>query len=104
MRRTFVLLLLAVAVFAIPALAGEEKAVESTKGQVTSVDAGAKSLTVQPSDEGSQSLILQVDEHTKIMRDGKAAGLDAINKGDKVKVDYKKDDHGHLIAVMIGIG
>ena len=104
MRRTFVLLLLAVVFAAIPALAGEEKAVQSTTGQVTAVDAAKKAFTVQPSEEGAQSLILKVDEHTKIMREGKKAGLDALSKGDKVKVDYKKDDHGHLVAVSVGIG
>lgn len=104
MRKTLVLLLLAVALAAIPVIAGDEQAVETARGEVTSVDAGNGEFTVKPDAEGAEKMILHIDEHTKIVRDGKETGFDELSAGDRVTVNYKKDDGGRLVALSVGIG
>ena len=103
MKILALLVILALAAAGVAATAGEEKsAVESTRGKVTSVEADAATFTVEP-DDGS-SLTFHVDDHTKIVRDGKEAGIEELSTGEVVSVSYKKEDSGRYVAVSVGIG
>ncbi len=95
-----VLALLAPAV----ALAGDA-AMKSCKGEITAVDASAKTVTVKVEAMGqneAKEMTLAVDDNTKIVKDGQAVGLSTIQKGDHVAVNYR-DAEGGAVAISIGI-
>jgi hypothetical protein len=103
MKMLVLLVVLVVAAAGVAAIAGEEKtAVESTRGTVTSVETDAATFTVEPGD--GSSLTFHVNDQTKIVRDGKEAGLEELTTGEVVSVSYKKEDTGRYVAVSVGIG
>lgn len=95
-----VLALLAPAV----ALAGDA-ATKSCTGEITAVDASAKTVTVNVDAMGqneAKEMTLAVDADTKIVKDGQAVDFSALQKGDRVAVNYRQGDNG-VVAVSIGI-
>lgn len=93
--------LVPIAVFA----AAQEGDSKSIDGQVTAVDAQAKTVAVKVTTEGATStkeIRLVVDQQTSIMKDGQAITLNDLKQGDKVVVSYKTAG-GKSVAVTIGV-
>ncbi len=74
-----------------------KKNVVPFKGNVSAVDATAKTVTLA-------SQTLTVTSETKIMKGGQPATFADITVGEKVTGQYKKDDAGTLHATVIYIG
>ncbi len=108
MRTVTILSLLALLVLNLSslALAAEKKSeVHHIQGEVASIDAAAKSLTVKEvmKDGKTRDLAFTLDEKTKVTIHGKAGQLQDVKAGDPVKVSYHKtgnDRHATAIAVV----
>ena len=86
------------------ALAGDA-AMKSCKGEITAVDASAKTVTVKIEAMGqseAKEMTLSIDDATKIVKDGQTVDLTALQKGDRVAVNYRHGENG-AVAVSIGI-
>ena len=102
---------LAVAALAVLALvagatswvSAEEAKTMAASGKVVSVDAQAKSVTVQVSEQGQMhNLTFALDPQAKIQRGGQAVALGEIKAGDSIKVDYRSAD-GKNVAVALDV-
>src|SRR4051812_27572637 len=104
-----VLTLCAAAVIAVPTLsrAGDQANMGAEtpkkadmvvyKGDVKSVDADAKTVTVG-------DLTLKISSDTKLTKDGQATTLADIKAGDSIHGHYRKADDGTLQAVSVHEG
>lgn len=87
------------------ATAPEEARLASAGGQITSIDATAKSLIVkvdgQPGAEPGELTLVLADD-SKIVKNGKAVTLSDLERGDKVTVTYRPQD-GKNVVINIGV-
>lgn len=108
-RSISVLTVCAAALIAVPSLRAEDNAnmaadapakksdLIAYKGSVKSVDADAKTITVD-------DLTLKIGADAKLTKDGQAVKLADIKAGDEVRGHYKKTDDGKLEAISIHEG
>ncbi len=103
---TLVLLIFPVLCVTSLALAAEKKAgIHHVRGEVTSVDAAAKTFTVKETLKGGKTrdLTFTVGQEAKVMIRGTAGKLDEIKAGDSVRVAYVKTGtsrHAEEVAVV----
>ncbi len=99
MRKSVVVgmaLLFACAVVSL-AVAAEKKSTKTAShhvtGEVVSVDATAKTITVKEKDKDNTFTLA---ENAKVMIHGKAGSLDALKAGDHVSVRYTEKDGSQI--------
>ncbi len=110
MRSVAVVSLLALVVLSTIPLAlaaGKSAELHHLQGEVVSMDATAKSLTVKETmkDGKTKEVVFTLDEKTKVTIQGKAGQLQDVKPGDPVKVSYHKtgtEHHAVAIAVVAG--
>jgi hypothetical protein len=108
MRKMLILILLILPLMCVTslALAAERKAeIHHLRGDITNVDAAAKTFTVKESLKGGKTreLTFTVGQETKVMIRGTAGKLDEIKAGDSVRVAYEKmgtTRHAEQVAVV----
>ena len=72
-------------------------------GKVVTVDAQAKSVTIQMSEQGQmRNLTFALDPQVKIQRGGQAVALGEIKSGESVTVSYRSAD-GKNVALSIEV-
>ncbi len=78
----------------------------SVNGQVVSIDSKAGTVVVKADATGGtaapRDMSFTVGPKTKILKDGKAAGLADLKAGDKVAVEYESSS-GKNMALVIGV-
>jgi hypothetical protein len=78
----------------------------SVNGQVSSIDAKAGTLVVKADAMGGTAaphdMSFTIGPKTKILKDGKAAGLADLKAGDRVAVEYESSS-GKNMALVIGV-
>ena len=102
MKKLLTLSILLLVALAMTAFAGEKMDVESTSGEITSVNASEATFTVRSAEDGSEQMTFHIDDRTKIIRDGRESNLNDLAAGDKVTVNYKQDDKGRFLALSVG--
>jgi hypothetical protein len=107
MRTVMIVSLMALLVLGVStlALAAEKKAeLHHLQGEVVSIGAAAKSLTVKETmkDGKTKDLAFTLDEKTKVTIQGKAGQLQDLKAGDPVKVSYHKTGNERF-AVAIAL-
>jgi len=104
---TAVILLALIVLSAIPlALAsGKSSELHHLQGEVVSVDATAKSLTVKETlkDGKTKEITFTTDTKTKVTIQGKAGQLSDLTAGEAVKVSYHKTGNGHHAVAIAQI-
>jgi hypothetical protein len=100
-----VVLLLAVSMLCLPsmALASEKKNEDHhIQGQVTSVDATAKTMVVKEtlSNHQTKDVTFRVSDKTKITIKGKTGKFEDIKAGDAIHVRYIDKDHVHHVQEL----
>ena len=82
---------------------GDDAGVKTVQAKVVSV--GSDSLTVEAdkAGDGAVSLVLEIDEQTKLMKNGKPIDKSELSSGDRVSVNYKKQADDSLVALAISI-
>jgi hypothetical protein len=107
MYRRIALWLLVTALVASPpvvAAGSDPGPVETVQGTVVSVEAQAKALTVRSeSPEGSpEEVRFEVNDETKIVRDGVSIKLQELRQGNVVVVNYRTQANSR-VALSIGV-
>jgi Cu/Ag efflux protein CusF len=78
----------------------------SVNGQVVSIDSKAGTVVVKADAVGGtaapRDMSFTIGPKTKILKDGKAAGLADLKAGDKVAVEYESSS-GKNMALVIGV-
>jgi len=105
MRKMMILVVPVALCMSLLALAAEKKGeIHHLRGEVTSVDAAAKTFTIKETLKGghTKEVAFTDDARTKVMIQGKMAKLDEIKVGDSVKVSFvKKGTSKHARTVTV---
>ena len=95
------LMVIALAVPAVVA-APESAPMATAGGQITSIDAAAKSLVVKVNDPTAppHDLSFVVADDAKIIRNGTAIALSELKQGDKVTITHHAQDGKNVVVNM----
>lgn len=86
-------------------LVAGETAMSTQEGQITAVNVDNGTVTIQSTTEdesGEKEVSFTVNDRTEIIKDGQTIGLEEMEPGDRVAVQYEEAE-GTRVALSIGI-